>query len=145
MAKFVRYTLATFSFAAIALISLLWPISYWRAYALLAPTGHCFVAVEGQWSVSKAFWEYATFDGPNLEHYDAYVLHGWAVDSWTIIKPTRIPEDRNLESFVPFWFPFLLAESLAIAPWLKWRFGIRTLLLVITVWAVLFGLMAMRN
>jgi hypothetical protein len=129
--------------AACALIGILWVISYWRAFTLLAPSGHCFVAVEGRCSVSKAFCEYVNFDGPNLEHYATHKLHGWVLDRWTILRAMRIPEDRNIKSFVPFWFPFLLVASLAIAPWLRWRFGIRTLMLVITVWAVSLGLLAM--
>ena len=33
--------------------------------------------------------------------------------------------------------------TIAALPWIKWRFSLRTLLIVMTLFAVLFGMMAM--
>jgi hypothetical protein len=45
---------------------------------------------------------------------------------------------------LPYWFLTLAASALAGVPWLNWsyRFNTRTLLLVTTLVAVLFGLLA---
>jgi hypothetical protein len=42
--------------------------------------------------------------------------------------------------FLPYWFPFLLGATLAAAPWIKWRFSLRTLLIATTLVAFLLGL-----
>jgi hypothetical protein len=42
--------------------------------------------------------------------------------------------------FVPHWFTILLSAFLAIAPWLRWRFSLRTLLIATTIIAVVLGL-----
>jgi hypothetical protein len=39
----------------------------------------------------------------------------------------------------PYWAPLILAASLAATPWLRWRFSLRTLLVAVTVVAVLLG------
>jgi hypothetical protein len=44
--------------------------------------------------------------------------------------------------FVPHWFTVLLSAFLAIAPWLRWRFTLRTLLIATTLVAVVLGLIA---
>jgi hypothetical protein len=41
---------------------------------------------------------------------------------------------------LPIWLPILIATSLSIAPWLRWRFTLRTLLIVTTLVAVVLGL-----
>ena len=41
---------------------------------------------------------------------------------------------------IPYWFLTLFSAALAAAPWLRWRFSLRTLLLAITLIAVVLGL-----
>jgi hypothetical protein len=44
---------------------------------------------------------------------------------------------------IPHWFPTLIFAALAVLPWLHWRrFSLRTLLIVMTVAAVLMGAIA---
>jgi hypothetical protein len=47
----------------------------------------------------------------------------------------------------PHWLPLLVGTSLALSPWLRWRFSLRTLLIAITLVAVVLGLAiyAIRN
>jgi hypothetical protein len=45
------------------------------------------------------------------------------------------------EAFIlPFWFLILASMSLGTAPWLRWRYSLRTLLIAITLVAVVLGL-----
>jgi hypothetical protein len=59
-----------------------------------------------------------------------------------------VPPNQESAVFAPHWFLVLLAAALAIAPWikeLKWRFSLRTLLLAMTLVAIVLGLaMALR-
>jgi len=43
--------------------------------------------------------------------------------------------------FFPYWFPTLLAAvaAVATAPWLRWQFSLRTLLIATTLVAVVLG------
>jgi hypothetical protein len=40
---------------------------------------------------------------------------------------------------IPMWFFVLVSGALAIAPWLPWRFSLRTLLITMTLVAVVMG------
>lgn len=41
---------------------------------------------------------------------------------------------------MPYWFGLLLSATFAAAPWLRWRFSLRTLLIATTLIAVALGL-----
>jgi hypothetical protein len=43
---------------------------------------------------------------------------------------------------IPYWLLVLLTARIATVPWLKWRFSLRTLLIAVTLLAVLLGLAA---
>jgi hypothetical protein len=45
---------------------------------------------------------------------------------------------------VPYWFVLVIVSGLAYLPWLRWRFSLRTLLIAITLVAILLGLIAVR-
>jgi len=45
--------------------------------------------------------------------------------------------------FVPHWFLVTIFAAFAAVPWIKWRFSLRTLLIVLTLFAVFFGMIAM--
>ena len=45
----------------------------------------------------------------------------------------------------PHWFPTLIFAMLAAAPWLKWRFSVRTLLIGMTIVAVILGVAVATN
>ena len=42
--------------------------------------------------------------------------------------------------YVPFWFLVAIVAGVAAAPWLRWRFRVRTLLIAMTVVAAIFSL-----
>jgi hypothetical protein len=41
--------------------------------------------------------------------------------------------------WVPHWFPFVITATVAAAPWIRWRFSLRTLLIAMTLVAVVLG------
>ena len=43
---------------------------------------------------------------------------------------------------LPHWFDILFVASIAAAPWLRWRFSLRTLLIATTLVAAVLGLIA---
>jgi hypothetical protein len=47
---------------------------------------------------------------------------------------------RFSELLIPFWFLVFSSGALAIAPWIRWRFSLLTMLIAITALAVLLGL-----
>ena len=53
----------------------------------------------------------------------------------------------RIAAHVPAWFPVVLFALLAAAPWIRWRFSLRTLLIATTLIAVGVGLAAyaLRN
>jgi hypothetical protein len=40
----------------------------------------------------------------------------------------------------PFWFLVPLSAAVAVSPWVRWRFGLRTLLIAMAIFAVALGL-----
>jgi hypothetical protein len=52
---------------------------------------------------------------------------------------------RRMELAMPHWVAMLFPATIAAAPWLRMRFGLRTLLIGITMAAVLLGIMAASN
>jgi hypothetical protein len=50
------------------------------------------------------------------------------------------PTTTTLYAIVPLWFPAAIAGAIAVLPWLRWRFSLRTLLVVMTVVALGLGL-----
>jgi hypothetical protein len=49
-------------------------------------------------------------------------------------------EANGFALFIPYWFLTLLAIAFAPLSWLRWRFGLRTLLIATTLVAVVLGL-----
>jgi hypothetical protein len=46
---------------------------------------------------------------------------------------------------IPYWLPVINIAALATAPWLRWHFRLRTLLIATTVMAVVLGLVVWVN
>jgi hypothetical protein len=56
------------------------------------------------------------------------------------VRPVGVTHD---ELIVPYWFPIAITAMLTAAPWLHWRFSLRTLLIAATLVAVGLGLAVM--
>jgi len=48
--------------------------------------------------------------------------------------------DGGINLAIPIWLPILLLASLAVVPWMRWQFSLRTLLVATTLVAVVLGL-----
>ena len=67
----------------------------------------------------------------------------------TTVKSTWPRFDRNpfvtapgtnyYELILPYWMILLLTSAAAASPWLRWRFSLRTLLIALTLLALLLG------
>jgi hypothetical protein len=66
-------------------------------------------------------------------------IFGWLEISDHYARPNGA---RYSEVIVPFWLLVLPLITLAVAPWLRWRFTLRTLLIATTLVAVVLGLAA---
>jgi hypothetical protein len=51
----------------------------------------------------------------------------------------------GLSLVVPIWFLMVVSIGCAVAPWLSWRFSIRTLLIAMTLVAVVLGLIVVLS
>jgi hypothetical protein len=71
-------------------------------------------------------WHYIAIDGcdPPSQTFAFKLAAGW--------KLIRIPD----------WLPLMFCIAAATGPWLPWRFSLRTLLIALTILAVLCGLAA---
>jgi hypothetical protein len=58
------------------------------------------------------------------------------------VHPPGITHD---ELIIPYWLVVTLTATLAAAPWFRWRFSLRTLLIAITAVAALLGLIALSQ
>ena len=69
-------------------------------------------------------------DRPNLDYFGNYSLPVDAI----VVTPGR----GGISIY--FWIPTLIFATITAAPWLRWRFSLRTLLIATTLLAVVLGL-----
>jgi len=53
--------------------------------------------------------------------------------------------DYGWQASVSLWLPTLISAAIAAAPWLRWRFSLRTLLIGMTVVAAVLGIIAVSK
>jgi hypothetical protein len=152
MRKVLRYLRIAFSATCgilCLLLIALWVRSYWCHYIVSYQPGSS-----------------TSFNVINADGLTVFVVMGnssnWKIDAavgdWTL--RSRPPPDWNsgimrpsllrrvftgftwhgLESWhVPNWFLVLASATLAVAPWFRWRFSLRTLFIAMTLVAMLLG------
>jgi hypothetical protein len=49
------------------------------------------------------------------------------------------PQPNGFDSFIPYWFLVSAFATVATLPWIRWRFRLRTLLIAMTLVAVMLG------
>jgi hypothetical protein len=143
MLKYPRIAVTALSLTACALLVALWVRSYWWIDVIMRGTtsrnttvvaissnygGVVFYrVVEPNWVIPPEMinrWGYSSDKAaPGNPLFD------WTVSS----RETRVE--------FPIWVPALLAASLAAAPWIRWRFRLRTLLIATTLVAVGLGIL----
>lgn len=99
-------------------------------------------------SIASNYGAIVVFSGvdPNLWHVPDEVMNRWGYWSekarpverhfgWTV-------KNRRYRLEFPTWLPVLFAAGLAVVPWIKWRFSLRTLLIATTLVAAGLGIIA---
>ena len=128
----------------------LWVRCYWRIDTLWGPiTDHgqlAIVSMQGQVSVG------VNFNGGSAPwSIVSGTLYAPWRNAWAILLPRRdalgfalVSDSNNLGVTLPYWFIVLTTAILARLPWVPWskRFSLRTLLIAITLSAVVLGLVA---
>jgi hypothetical protein len=146
MRKFLRIAVTALSLAACLALVGLWVRSYrvFDTFLCAVPSGHsCQVnSICGQtlWSLSdrgRGVWYWNRSSAPVTEggRRSAQERPKW---EWGTIPPFYFVH-------FPHWFPALLFALLAAAPWMKWRFSLRTLLIATGLVAVILGAAVATN
>jgi hypothetical protein len=122
-----------------------WVRSYWRSDALIVPYNSTRVFMA---SSNVAALEIAYSD--NQDARDA--IQGWTYRTghahWDINELGMVGMFNRIKGGLPVirfphWALFLLAFAIAVAPWLHGRFGLRTLIIVVTIVAAVCGLLSL--
>jgi hypothetical protein len=121
----------------------LWVRSYWIVDNLLVVNDNCylyeFASAKGEIWFSVA----APIDNFDLNR------SRWEYEG-TNIRDTSWPSASNLLGFrlffgaddytmLPHWFVAAVVTTIGAAPWLRWRFSLRTMLIVVAVIAAMLG------
>jgi hypothetical protein len=53
--------------------------------------------------------------------------------------------DRGVDIGTPYWFLMAFAATIGYLPWVRWRFSLSTLLIVVTLIALLLGMISIRK
>ena len=152
MRKWLRYGRVAFSAVCLLLGLLLvavWIRSYWVAdTALLQTTARRAVQVDSFRGVASLESLYFNDDADPLEFhleseeitddfeppYDTVWGFGWEV--------ARGADGGSHTLSLPYWLIVLLLAAIAIVPWIRFRFRLRTLLIVMAVVAAALGAVA---
>jgi hypothetical protein len=134
MLKYLRLAVTALSLTACVLLVALWVRSYSRevvvGYVDSHNRGWHFVSWRG-----GAMFSTAEYDFSKPGAWRKYV-------SWEpgILGFGGFRTARSFSLRLPYWFPVLLCAGLSAAPWIKWRFSIRALLVATAVVAVGLGI-----
>jgi hypothetical protein len=119
--------------ACISLIALWVRSNYWIDQVLVPVTHSAYVALG---SMPNAFGVGLTHKSPtgtwamlNMPTIDWLIALGESGDSWSGASCFKMAAGAIM---MPYWFGVLLAAAFATAPWLCWRFTLRTLLIAMT-------------
>jgi hypothetical protein len=83
------------------------------------------------------------YDGLLMNHKDKFEVFLFTHDGFHLIRPSFF----GTGVIVPCWFGVLFAGALSVLPWLPWstRFSLRTLIIAITLLAVVLTIVAMAG
>jgi hypothetical protein len=79
--------------------------------------------VSGMWNFHKSSPHFAAFNYPSPSFVLRYNHRGFGF----------------IRIIFPYWFAILIAGAASVAPWIHWRFSLRTLLVATALTAVILG------
>ena len=138
MLKYLRIAVTTLALTACVLLIVLWVRSYFYSDFVLLQSHSM------EWVASSQFGNvfFNVNDGdPSAPRWTYFSLAAGPRG----LK--RLPPGFNFKygsgsvyGYVPHWFLVLLSATLAALPWIKWRFSLRTMLIGMTLIAVVLGI-----
>ncbi len=142
MLKYLRIAVTALSLTACVLLIALWVRSYWRCDQIDIPVssnyGISIESVRGQ----LAGWDWDNLGGP-------WEVWSQPIEVWLGHEPVEnellgFPPHQGLRVsggivWVPHWLTVIVAAVTAASLWIRRRFSLRTLLIAITLVAVLMG------
>jgi hypothetical protein len=136
----LRYWRIAFSAACgilCLLLIALWVRSYWYSDEFrFNITDNRMVWLHSMWGTASMFT--MSFADPLLS--EGPVIISDPIDRPMSTEGFSLSRRKNAWSVgAPLWCPALIFAALSIAPWLRWRFSLRTLLIVMTLLAILLG------
>jgi hypothetical protein len=139
--KSLRIAVTAVSLLVCGLLIVLWMRSYDYCDQILMSDGVNLKSV----SSMQGEWIFYAGTDSSLRHGNGQLLH--SVPS-QYFREQSAPMLRYFKatktSFsVPSWFFVTIFATIAALPWIKWRFSLRTLLIVMTLLALFFGAIAM--
>jgi hypothetical protein len=146
MLKYLRIAVTALSLTACALLVALWVRSYWY---FDDPEGHIgemrmsFLSVSGKMRLDLGWWG----TSPKWEWHSKIIEENESIginpgnndrgiNFQTSFFNVSFSKGRRFFVWMPSWLPTVLFGILAIAPWLRWHFSLRTLLIATTLVAV---------
>jgi hypothetical protein len=155
MRKSLRYLRIAFSVTCgilCLLLIALWVRSYNRTGDWGSVGGIQWRSSQGKVLLLSPSHRFRVEPPPYYRSHTSY-LHDYNAGTLTVIEPFDGPfvlHDgwKNRANWVvqaPHWFFVTLVAAFAAAPWLRWRFSLRTLLLAMTLVAVLLGVLVLIN
>jgi hypothetical protein len=134
--KSLRIAVTAASLLVCALLIVLWVRSYCQRDYVDYPLFGRFLHVHSiQGFMIATFGEEVQFFEPGPEfRANKPIRPSWSLQSteWSL-----------LVAHAPHWFYLTICAAIAALPWIKWRFSLRALLIVLTLFAVFFGAIAM--
>jgi hypothetical protein len=148
MFKYLRIAVTALCLTACVLLIGLWVRSYWWVTSIQTPPVasralHCSfepgrVRIESillRTAEENAEW----FSG--LRHYHKssphYAVYNYPSPSFVLRYRKSL---RSIRIIFPYWFAILIAGAASVAPWIRWRFSVRTLLIATTLVGVGLGI-----
>jgi hypothetical protein len=146
-AKYFRVAFSAVCGIAAVLVVILWVLSYRHSRAVLLPgIASCpeigISSSEGQICLFEPYggdWWRRNRRLAVFEPGQGYRVHGYVGHFDGGGNPMR-PGVRPHEFRVPYWSAVLMLVSMSAVPWMRWRFSVRTLLIGMTLVAVILGI-----
>ena len=144
--RFLRIAVTAVSLLVCGLLIGLWVRSYTTSEVITRANSHALVTTIGSQSGIVWLARYIGYHGYSTTG-KPYTATDWTYHSREVhFEKTRFQWKRGFMSLnivLPHWFLVTIFATIAAVPWIKWRFSLRKLLIVLTLFAVFFGAIAM--